>query len=222
MGRRVEKFTLIELLVVIAIIGILASLLLPALGSARVKARSTACLGNMRQCGAAFLSYSDDSSGCLPPINWGGWAGNSAMWTNIIVSGNYLPLQKWGNQSWGNAAGCFSALTCPETQKARSSQFDRAYGMASGGYKKHGPSDSFPYRLARSSRLSARLLLTDFNTIVAYCYGCDGASAVSNWIRPVHPYERGLNCLYMDAHAEWRDVRLLESNVDDPWGHSKE
>ena len=71
--------TLIELLVVIAIIAILAGMLLPALNSARNKARSISCVNNQKSIGALIQMYGNDYGYIVP---------------------NYMLKSVWRDQYW--------------------------------------------------------------------------------------------------------------------------
>jgi len=111
-----KGFTLIELLVVIAIIGLLSTLAVVALGSARLKSRDSTRLSDLKQIQTALELYYTESN-----------AYPTAATAATLGSGNYACLNSSG---WG-AAGCSSPYMA-KVPKDPSSTGSYAYTSANG------------------------------------------------------------------------------------------
>jgi prepilin-type N-terminal cleavage/methylation domain-containing protein len=120
-------FTLIELLVVIAIIGVLASMLLPALQRALDTARQAQCDSNLRQIYIAACGYGGDNNGWMGHVQrryqngtlggtpediktkFGPWYCRAPSQADAYIAGNYLALSTNYKGYRGN-----DVLNCPQ------------------------------------------------------------------------------------------------------------
>ncbi len=210
-------FTLIELLVVIAIIAILASLLLPALSSARETAKGISCVSNLRQVYPAFQMYQQDYNGWLPEWDLGADSigFTAAAWPTPAFWPSWLPITMaycnangvtWSDASKassGNARGIFK---CPSSNCARaSSSYATNYAYNDGLGASRLQSIGLQRPGVWTRRNSEIMVLVDSGCVAT---GSDGtllnALHTGMWQPAVQIgwfHRQRANCVFWDGHA---------------------
>ena len=212
-----EKFTLIELLVVIGIIAILASMLLPALGKARAKAKQTKCTSNMKQQFLGFANYLFDWEGYIPSKSTLPQFSNMFRHlTGYASSGlDYIPMKNYFISVNTEGYGKGSLLDCPSIKKnmvtvtggTNTADYDYMFDkVPRKGINFYNNSDK-PL-VAMSSPSSQAMILDSAGSGGYFEYW----NIISSPSETVLAHSGGLNILYWDGHTGWKAYNELPTS----------
>ena len=179
-----KKFTLIELLVVVAIIGILASMLLPALGKARAKAKEAVCSSQLKQVGYAMYLYSEDNADTIVE----GWThGGDTVWQSDIHI--YM--------SDGEPYTTAPIWHCPLAVKLTGNK--RHYGL--NVYTRY---NQWKGKMGLVPKTEETILVGEYNKNVECVVPTnlsEGRGDQETYIRSSHNFGKGSSLLFVDAHV---------------------
>jgi prepilin-type N-terminal cleavage/methylation domain-containing protein len=193
--RKGKVFTLIELLVVIAIIAVLAAMLLPALNSARSKARRALCLNNLKQIHLYAVNYAHDYQDFYPCWDSEDGGGRTYAWPSYLFRMlTTRPSTQWLDTHWGlgYVPDNTTLFSCPERVQHHP-DFDYWYRLTDTGYG--GKHSTIP----GGKTLRTGQVLRNPETTWLFADSTNG-NGLDNL--PSHS-NQGMNVFFMAGNAKW-------------------
>jgi len=192
-----DSFTLVEMLVVIAIIAILAALLLPALASAKLRARTVQCLSNERQIGLGMKMYADASGGFYPE------SGGTIPWDMVD---NQTHRESWMQQILPQIQNT-NVYRCPNDKFSPFSYFNGVRAAYIAANSNLASVDTkrimFPAAFVLSGDCNWPILSTNDADKDDYSFNCVGGASNGVPFEDWQTHNTGQNILFDDGHAKW-------------------
>jgi len=211
-----RNFTLIELLVVIAIIAILVSMLLPALNTARGKARAIQCVSNMSSLGKYIIMYTMDYDDYFPGayISYGGTATTGNWyWMNGLSDEYKIP--KCHAPQKGLVTVKSSIFRCPSHEDYDQTPIKTSFGINIHTAASLNPSEGH-IATSKKVRQPSRVCLLAENRGHGFVQSSSDVSAAGNMTMELR-HSCGMNVAYMDGHVAWSIWNKVPSFVTFPY-----